>query len=340
MSLGVRICLSFFMNSIIITTLFGNTLVVVSVVKFRRLRSQMCFRFLCSLAISDICVAVFVMLLSMINFLIQTWPFGWLFCYFWMSCDVMCCTASILHLCAVAIDRYIAIAHGLRYSMLMTGKKVLIIIICIWLLSMLISFVPIFANWFAPMSWNGTFKDSCDLEVNQIYASISSMTSFYIPFVALTVIYFEIYRIASNQAKKIRHQQIRSESKDFRRDRKAIKTVGLIVGLFSLCWFPFFIMYLVRAFCSTCFISDNWVLFITWIGYINSSFNPILYCFTQKEFRNSFIRLVCIYPYCACAICFNSETYLNGERRLSTSNDECTSKILSISQNKFSSSIS
>lgn len=38
--------------------------------------------------------------------LIRTWPFGPIACHFWISCDVMCCTASILHLCAVAIDRY------------------------------------------------------------------------------------------------------------------------------------------------------------------------------------------------------------------------------------------
>nr|ANO39129.1 GCR484 [Schmidtea mediterranea] len=286
LSLMVRICLSFLMNLIILVTLFGNTLVVVSVIKFRRLRSQMCFRFLCSLAISDICVAVFVMFVSMIYFLVQLWPFGWVFCYFWMSCDVMCCTASILHLCAVAIDRYISIAHGLRYATLMTGRRALTIIVAIWLLSVLISFVPIYSNWFGPLNWNGTFHGSCDLDVNHVYALISSLTSFYIPFLALSVIYFEIYRIASFQAKQIRHQQSRSESKKSKNDRKAIKTVGLIVGLFSLCWFPFFIMYVVRGFCKTCFIDNNWILFITWIGYVNSSFNPILYCFTQREFRN------------------------------------------------------
>ena len=62
-----------------------------------------------SLAFSDITVACLVMPFTIIYDFIRYWPWGTVACHFWISCDVMCCTASILHLCCVAIDRYVKI---------------------------------------------------------------------------------------------------------------------------------------------------------------------------------------------------------------------------------------
>lgn len=58
-----------------------------------------------SLAIADITVASLVMPFTVVYDLYRYWPWGPVLCHFWISCDVMCCTASILHLCCVAIDR-------------------------------------------------------------------------------------------------------------------------------------------------------------------------------------------------------------------------------------------
>lgn len=60
-----------------------------------------------SLATADITVALLVMPFLVMNDFLRKWPFGAVACHLWISCDVMCCTASILHLCAVAIDRYV-----------------------------------------------------------------------------------------------------------------------------------------------------------------------------------------------------------------------------------------
>lgn len=301
---------------ITIVAVVGNTMAVISVVKFQRLRSQLCFHFLASLALADTAVALLVMTWSIVHTaLLYAWPFGWFFCYFWMSCDVMCCTASILHLLVIALDRYVAIVHPLRYVDIMTPRRARILIATVWVTSIAISFVPIYAGWFA-ISRDQLYanQDTCLLEVNKTYAIVSSCTSFFVPFVLLITFYVKIYRIAFLQAARMRQDSVvRSEKLRIQHEAKAIKTVGSIVGFFSACWFPFFIMYITLAFCgsSNCQLSRKWIDLITWIGYANSAINPILYGFMQREFRASFLKLMC---------CFSTTRhagYLNTARRFS-----------------------
>lgn len=102
--LALRIFGAIFCIILIASTIFGNTLVLIVVVKFHRMRSVTNI-LLASLAIADITVAIFVMPFLLMVDLIRIWPFGYIPCHLWISCDVMCCTASILHLCAIAIDR-------------------------------------------------------------------------------------------------------------------------------------------------------------------------------------------------------------------------------------------
>lgn len=102
--IALRIFGAIFCVMLIASTIFGNTLVIIVVVKFHRMRSVTNI-LLASLAIADITVAIFVMPFLVMVDLIRMWPFGYISCHLWISCDVMCCTASILHLCAIAIDR-------------------------------------------------------------------------------------------------------------------------------------------------------------------------------------------------------------------------------------------
>jgi len=97
---GFLLCL------IIAFTLAGNCLVCAAVASYRRLRSSVTNYFVVSLAVADLTVAILVMPYSVAFELYGKWRYGWVFCYFWISCDVTCCTASILHLCVISLDRY------------------------------------------------------------------------------------------------------------------------------------------------------------------------------------------------------------------------------------------
>lgn len=89
----------------IFTTLIGNILVILSVFTYPPLKIPPNY-FIVSLAAADITVAVLVLPLNVVVNVSGRFPFGPGICKMWLTADVLCCTASILNLCAIALDRY------------------------------------------------------------------------------------------------------------------------------------------------------------------------------------------------------------------------------------------
>lgn len=75
------------------------------------------------------------------------------------------------------------------------------------------------------------------------------------------------------------------------RERRAARTLGIIMGAFTICWFPFFIVYLLQSFD---YFTNGYGLFefLTWLGYVNSALNPIIYTIFNIDFRKSFERIL------------------------------------------------
>ena len=82
-----------------------------------------------------------------------------------------------------------------------------------------------------------------------------------------------------------------------RREHKAARTLGIIMGAFVLCWLPFFIWYLAVTLCGeACYCPDIVVEVLFWIGYFNSTLNPLIYAYFNKDFREAFRNtLQCIF---------------------------------------------
>lgn len=76
------------------------------------------------------------------------------------------------------------------------------------------------------------------------------------------------------------------------KERRAARTLGIIMGVFVVCWLPFFLMYVIIPFCASCCPSDRLKNFITWLGYINSVLNPIIYTIFNLDFRKAFRKLL------------------------------------------------
>lgn len=186
-----------------------------------------------------------------------------------MSWDVMCCTASLQHLCAVSVDRYLAINDPLHYYERMSSRKAVVIVIVIWINSCCISFMPIFMGWYRKQN-HETPAGQCFLNINLPYAIISAFVSFYVPFFIMGCCYVKILSIALQQAKEIQRMQrslqyncedsqcLTNKSKSLASERKAIKTLGIIFGMFYVSWQPFFIIYWIYAFMADPLIPFWW----------------------------------------------------------------------------------
>lgn len=79
------------------------------------------------------------------------WVFGRIFCDIWAAVDVLCCTASIMSLCVISIDRYIGVRYPLQYPMIVTEKRALLAMLGVWILSIVISIGPLL-GWKQPPS--------------------------------------------------------------------------------------------------------------------------------------------------------------------------------------------
>ncbi|CAG9761019.1 unnamed protein product [Ceutorhynchus assimilis] len=256
-----------FLSLLIFLSVAGNILVCIAIYTDRGLR-RIGNLFLASLAIADLFVASLVMTFAGVNDLLGYWIFGSKFCDTWIAFDVMCSTASILNLCAISLDRYIHIKDPLRYGRWVTRRVALATIATIWLLAALISFVPIMLGLHRPshpfvIESGGQNYPTCALDLTPTYAVVSSCISFYVPCIVMLGIYCRLYCYAQKHVKSIRaitrpidipnstskKKTIKQKNKALHihlhnhqsspyhvSDHKAAITVGIIMGVFLICW--------------------------------------------------------------------------------------------------------
>lgn len=74
---------------------------------------------------------------------LKVWIFGDLWCRIWLAVDVWMCTASILNLCAISLDRYVAVTRPVTYPSIMSTKRAKLLVAGVWVLSFVICFPPL-----------------------------------------------------------------------------------------------------------------------------------------------------------------------------------------------------
>ncbi|KAK8730234.1 hypothetical protein OTU49_008165 [Cherax quadricarinatus] len=77
-----------------------------------------------------------------------------------------------------------------------------------------------------------------------------------------------------------------------KKEKRATLILGLIMGSFIACWFPFFFMYILGPLCPACYIPVYAFDLAFWLGYMNSAFNPVIYTIFNKDFRRAFRKIL------------------------------------------------
>ncbi|XP_056134777.1 D(4) dopamine receptor-like [Lampris incognitus] len=340
----------------------GNVLVCVSVYLEKALKTTTNY-FIVSLAFADLLLALLVLpLFVYAEFQGGVWSLNMLVCDGLMTMDVMLCTASIFNLCAISIDRFIAVSIPLNYNRKHVDHRQLILLSATWLLALAVASPVMFGINNVP----DRDPSECKLEDNN-YVVYSSVCSFFIPCPIMLLLYFGIFRglrhweearkaklrNSIEACKKLQHaaaanpmlpipgtipgplpmplpriierdlaQSRLGEGEDFLqqelpyprqyrensvpsvaynqqinrkkrakingRERKAMKVLPVVVGCFLFCWTPFFVVHTTRALCESCDIPPSLMSTATWLGYVNSALNPIIYTVFNTEFRKFF----------------------------------------------------
>ncbi|KAL2085623.1 hypothetical protein ACEWY4_018943 [Coilia grayii] len=321
---------------------FGNTLVILSVLSNRRLQTATNL-FICNLAVADLLLSVCVLPFSATLEVLGCWPFGRLFCDVWAALDVLCCSASILSLCAIAVDRYVGVRHSLHYRSLVTRRRATLVLACVWAVCVALSSPPLL-GWKEPRTPDTSV---CTVTQDPSYALFSSLLSFYLPLGVVLSVYAQVYVVARRTTRCLERGVKRERQpkgggggggdgaaevvlrihrrgavlgeeiaggtrklharmlQRFAREKKAAKTLAMVVGVFVLCWLPFFIVLPLGKYMN---VGQKGALFpmlkptetvfkvVFWLGYSNSCINPFIYPCSNREFRRAFMKLLRVPP--------------------------------------------
>ncbi|XP_072551033.1 trace amine-associated receptor 1-like [Salminus brasiliensis] len=294
--LFLRVPLYLFFSAVVILTVLGNLFVIITILHFKQLHMPTNYLVL-SLAVTDLLLGALYMPPCMVQSVETCWYLGTLFCKIYNSSGIMLCTASILNLSFISIDRYYAVCHPLLYHHKITSFVTVIMIVICWSVSTAVGFGIIFLeiNILGIEEFyyeNVACEGGCVLFQSMASSTASSVLSFYFPGVVMLSIYIKIFRVAQKQAKSIQDSKCKNtQTVISKEERKATKTLAVILGVFLSLWMPFFICNILNPFTGYS-IPPIFFDMLAWIGLMNSTCNPIVYAFFYKWFRKAFRMLI------------------------------------------------
>uniref|UniRef100_A0A7N6FEA9 G-protein coupled receptors family 1 profile domain-containing protein n=1 Tax=Anabas testudineus TaxID=64144 RepID=A0A7N6FEA9_ANATE len=173
---------------------------------------------------------------------------------------------------------------------------------------------PSLPSWEIFLSWQRWHVSKiCPTTFNVPFAVATSVMSFFIPMIFMLFAYGKIFIVAQKQARWIhaiahhteqlqmtqsplrmnssRQVQAQMDRFSLKKESKAAKTLGLIMGVFLFCWLPFFCLNMIHPL-KGYRISPLILEASTWLGYANSSLNPFLYVLFNKNYRQMFVSLL------------------------------------------------
>ncbi|XP_033193111.1 5-hydroxytryptamine receptor 2B [Bombus vancouverensis nearcticus] len=184
---------------LVLGTAAGNILVCLAIARERRLQNVTNY-FLMSLAITDLLVAVLVMPLGILTLVRGYFPLPSVYCLAWICLDVLLCTASIMHLCTISVDRYLSLRYPMKFGRNKTRRRVMLKISFVWVLSIAMS-LPL-SLMYSKEDDSVLVDGACQIP-DPLYKLIGSIICFYIPLGVMLLTYALTVRLLAKQQQNI-----------------------------------------------------------------------------------------------------------------------------------------
>ncbi|XP_066541707.1 melanocyte-stimulating hormone receptor [Hoplias malabaricus] len=269
-----------------LVSLVENILVVAAIVKNRNLHSPM-YYFICCLAVSDMLVSVsnvvetLFMLLTEHGVLAVT---ARMLRHLDNVIDVMICSSvvsSLSFLCTIAADRYVTIFYALRYHSIVTTRRAVAVIVLVWISSLTSS--------------------SLFIVYHTDDAVVACLVTFFgLALVFTAALYLHMFVLARVHSRRIRalnktRPSARAAATAAATSMKGAVTLTILLGVFVVCWGPFFLHLVLILTCPTnpyckCYFS-HFNLFLILI-ICNSLIDPLIYAYRSQELRKTLKELV------------------------------------------------
>ncbi|XP_078347910.1 adenosine receptor A2a-like [Oculina patagonica] len=186
-------------------------------------------------------------------------------------------SASFFGVVAVSVDRSLAIHLHLRYQELVTHKRVVAVVILIWVFSGLLTLLPL---WVSP-----------DIRIQ--YQGVIIAVCLILSTVAYIRVYLALKRHKNQiQALQVQHVPQTGEMANFASLIKSVIGIFYVYLVFLACYLPYFISLATLKILSPNTALKKYFLFSLTVMFLNSSLNPVIYCWKMRHIRHAIMDIL------------------------------------------------
>ena len=190
--------------------------------------------------------------------------------------SVLFCLASFFGVVALSVDRFLAIHLHLRYQELVTHKRVVAVVISIWVMSV---FIPLMIWWVL-------------FDIIRVVVIILGVVALVVTAVIYIRIYLAVQRLRKNQIHVLQVQQA-TENNEITNLANIVKSafgIFYVFPLFLFCSLPSVICIAVFQISDPSIPLKKVFFFSCSLLFLNSSLNPVIYCWKMRHIRNAVIN--------------------------------------------------
>ena len=278
------------------------------------------FYFQVNLAVADQLVVVVCFPFSLAPYVYRPWIYGETLCKITPFVQGTSVGVSVFTLLAISIDRFFAIYEPLKSRLLFSRRRVKWLLVCVWIVSMLVSLPMLFVNSVRIEGVKGFAEIATCRETwaangsKQSYNVFVFLVLYVIPVLFMSLAYIRIGKTLWSTDSAIERRSYKGEmsngssnyvNKITRERRKIVRMLIMVAVMFAASWLPYHVITLYLDFNPNGYKIGMLAMYVypmvQWFSLSNSAINPVCYCLLSKRFQSAFVY--CCKRACCCWLC-------------------------------------